>query len=425
MTDKLLKDRVLGCYDNGLFMELCLKLADSYKEVIYYTPWKNAYPRMNEAMIGTEWVNGKRLDTFDGKPFRRVENFFDHINEMDEIFFPDVYDGDMQVFLDSLGKPIFGGRKGEELELERWDTKEYFRKRGMDVQPIKRVVGLDALRGALKGTKNKWIKISKYRKSFETFHHIDYELTEPILDKIAWDLGPMAKICEFIIEDDIDAIVEEGVDMYTIDGQYPNYLFCGTEIKDKSFAGKFIPYSELSKGCKEVNKQMAPILKAYGYRGLFSTEVRTTTDGKHYFIDPCTRGGSPPNELYQEIYKNLGDIVHNGANGKLIDPIPAKKYGLEAIIWSDWFMGGHQSIKFPPEIRQWVKLRNAIKIDGAYHILNLHNMPEAAALVAIGDSFEECKSKMEEMAPMIQGKGIEVKIDALDESIEEFNKMIK
>lgn len=421
-----LKEKKILVIDNGLFNEFALKLADFFGKVYYYVEWKDAYPGMAKAIIGTEWVNGKRLDTFDGKNFERVENLYDYIDKVDGVFFPDVYDGDMQEFLLDKGIPVAGGMKGEELELERWHTKQYFRKVGMDVQPVQRIVGLENLKTYLKDKKNqnKWVKISKFRRQFETFHHEEYELTEPLLKKIDHELGPLAEIVEFVVEDHIDALVEEGMDGYTVDGKFPNYTFAGAEIKDVGFAGKFFKYNDLSKGIRKVNEQVSPILRNYGYRGFFSTEVRTTKDNKHYLIDPCCRLGSPPNEVYQEIYKNLGEIVWGLMQGEVVDPTPVQPYGMEIMIHSDWFQHGHQAIAFPPEIRNNVKLRNMLKIDGKYYMLNLHDIPEAAALVAVGPSLEDCQKQIEKMAPMVKGYGLTVKLEAIPEAIEEFNKML-
>jgi hypothetical protein len=417
-----LKDKTVLCRDNGLFFDLCLKLADYFGKVYYHVPWQDAFPGAVRAMIGTEWKDGKRLDSFDGKPFERIENYFDYVDEADLCFFPDVGDGDLQAFLESKGKLVFGSRKGEELELERWDTKQYFKKIGMDVQPIRRFIGIDALEEYLKKTTNKWVKISKFRKNFETFHHINYQLTEPVLQKIEWRMGPIARIAEFIVEDHIDAIAEEGFDGYCIDGKFPSCTFAGNEVKERGLAGMFFEYPELSKGIRMVNRQMESTLKNYGYRGFISSEVRTTTDGKHYAIDPCARCPSPPNELYQEIYANLGDIIWEGSQGNLIDPVPKAKYGLEVMISSDWNIENHQAIYFPAEMRQWVKLKYPIKIDGQYYCMNEGNSPGIGALVAIGDSFDECRKKIEVMAPKVEGHGIEVDVECIDEAIDEFYK---
>src|SRR5882724_610420 len=224
-----LKEKKILVIDNGLFNEFALKLADFFGKVYYYVEWKDAYPGIAKAIIGTEWANGKQLNTFDGKNFERVENLYEYLDEVDGVFFPDVYDGDMQEFLLEKGMAVAGGMRGEELELERWDTKQYFKKAGMDVQPVARIVGLNNLREHLKKNKDKWVKISKFRKQFETFHHEEYDLSEPLLNKLGHDLGPIAEIIEFIVEDNIEAIVEEGMDGYTVDGKFPNYTFAGAE----------------------------------------------------------------------------------------------------------------------------------------------------------------------------------------------------
>lgn len=420
-----LKEKTALIVDNGLFVELALKIASSFKHTYFYCPWEEGYPHINKALVGSEWKGTKMLNTFDGIPFERIECFFDYVDKVDIIIFLDIYDGDLQKFLSDKGYLVFGAKKGEELELERGDTKDYFRKIGMDVQPIKRIIGVKALREYLKSTEDKWVKISKFRAVFETFHHINYRLSEPILDKLDWNLGPMGKVTEFIVEDNIEALVEEGMDAYTVDGKYPNYLFGGVEIKDLAFAGKFVKYGDLSKGLKEVNSQIAPILKQYEYRGLLSTEVRTTKEGKHYLIDPCTRAPSPPSELYQEIYANLGEIIWGVASGEMVDPIPVAKYGIEAMILSEWYQESHQAVYFPPEIRKWVKLKNTMKVDDTYYCLNLHKSNLIGGLIYVGNSFEECKKKIEEMAPMIEGQSVSVAIGSIDEAIEEYNKTEK
>lgn len=418
-------NKTILCYDNGLFFEFALKLTDYYEKVLYFCPWKNSFPRMAEAMLGTEWVKGERLNTFDGKNIERVDHIFDHIDKIDLACFLDVYDGDLQVFLEDYGVPIFGSRKGEDLELERWETKQKFKKIGMDVQPIVRIVGLENLKNYLKDKENKYIKISKYRKEFETFKHCNSKLSEPIFDKLHDKLGPMKSITEFIVEDEIDAIVEEGVDAYTIDGEFPNKLLSGVEIKDCGYFCEFMNYEDLSKGNKKVNEQMKPLLKEYGYKGFISSEIRTTEGGKNYAIDPCCRLGSPPSELYQEMYSNLGDIIDFGSTGKMIDPESRAKFGLEVIIHSSWYTESHQAVYFPEEYRDNIKLRFPLKVDGTYYCLNLFDLPEIGAIVVYGDSFEECKKKMMEIASKVEGHGIEIKLDSIDQAYEEFNKMKK
>ncbi len=419
------KDKVLLVCDNGLFFEFALKLASHFKKVYYYTEWKSAYPAMSDAMIGTEWKNGKRLDTFDGKNIERIENMFSILDEVDCFFTPDIYDGDLLETLEASGIACFGSGKAETLELDRYETAKEMKSIGMDVAPTIRIVGMSALRQYLKNNEDKWVKISKYRQTFETFHHISYKLSEPLLDSVENLLGPLKYIVEFIVVDNIEAVVEEGIDAYSVEGQLPSKMFTGCEIKDVAYAGVVMDSKNLSIGNKRVNEKFLKLLKKYDHNGFFSTEVRTTKEGKNFFIDPCMRLGLPPNALYQEIYKNLGEIIWSGGNCVLVDPVVDNMYGMEVLISSGWHSGNHQTVYFPPEIRQWVKLINPIKIDGTYHVLRIGDSSTIGSLVAVGKSHEECANKIKKMAKMIEGYDLHIKTEGLNESIEAFDTMIK
>ena len=254
-----LKDKCVLVRDYGLFVTWAQKLAESFGRVLYYCPYKSAFPRSQQYAIGTG-LEG----------VERITNFWDHIDEADLFFFPDVYDGDLQVALREMGKPVWGAAKGEELELMRWQTKLFLKKDlHLPVQPVERIVGVDELRVYLKESENKYVKISLLRGDFETFHHINYQLSEPILDEIENKLGPWKESKEFIVEDAIDDAVEVGYDGFTIDGQYPDPAFFGYEIKDVAFVGTVRPYQKLPKQLKEVNEKLSPVFESYNYRGFW------------------------------------------------------------------------------------------------------------------------------------------------------------
>ena len=274
------------CFDSGTFFPFCLALADHYKEVLYYLPWDySGFPKPDKARVGSEWKNNKMLDSYNGKPFRMVSSFFDNLDKADIILFTDCYQGDLMEHLRQLGYPVCGSGKGQTLELDRWQCKQQFKALGMDVNPMKRVVGMNALRETLMKEENKYVKVSSYRRLVESFHHDTYQVSCVILDKMEHQMGPMAETIEFIIEDPIDAIVEEGIDIYTVDGKYPKTVLAGTEIKNKAYYGELINYSDLTPGVMKTTDAIAPLMKKYGYKGFFSTEVRTTKGGENYLID--------------------------------------------------------------------------------------------------------------------------------------------
>ena len=419
-----LKSKKILCFDNGGFFEICLFLTKYFKEVLYYTPWDyTGFPKPDKARVGTEWKNGIQQDTFDGKPFRKVESFFDSLEEADICFFTDCYQGDLMEFLRKLDIPVCGSGKGQILELDRMLAKQEFKAHGMDMNQCKRVIGLTNLKETLKPLKDKYIKISKFRKIVETFHHETYELSMPVLEKMEWELGSLKETIEFLIEDPIDAFVEEGIDIYTVLGKYPSNTLAGCEVKDRAYYGEIMSYNKTSKGIQKTTDAISPILKKYEYKGFFSTEVRTTKDNKNYLSDFTARQPMPPSPLYGLMFDNFGEIIWEIAHSNIVDIKPKYKCGLFLSIISDHFDEGNQTILFPEEFRDNVKLFYPIKVDGKYSTININNFPEVGCICTVGNTFEECKKQMEKIVPTIKGYGIKICIDDVDCAFEEFKKM--
>lgn len=405
-----LSDKTIFVRDYGLFASWAQKLSESFGRVLYYCPYKSGFPRSQQYAIGTG---------LDG--VERVSNFWDHVHEADIFFFPDVYDGDLQVYLrEVMGKPVWGAGKGEELELMRWQTKLFLKKDlHLPVQPVERIIGIDELRLHLMDTENKYVKISLLRGDFETFRHDNYQLSEPILDDVEQKLGPYKLTKEFIVEDAIDDAIEVGYDGFTIDGQYPDPGMFGYEIKDVSYIGVIRPYSQLPKQVKEVNQKLAPAFERYQYRGFWSSEIRVPKDGKPYLTDPCCRAGSPPSELYQEMFSNWGEIIWLGAHGEMAKPKPVGKYGVEVLIHSQWADQHWQAVYVEPEARPWVKLRNLCQVgDTLYVAPQVVGLPEIGAIVAVDDSLLGAIRKVKSYCEMVTGYSTELNLDRVAEAID-------
>jgi hypothetical protein len=421
-----LKGKSALCWDNGIFFEFALALSKEYGQVYYYAPYVDAYPGMPKAVMGSEWVDGAQLDTFDGHPVRRIINPWDYIDDVDVVIFPDCYDEDVQSYLKRKGKPVFGALRGAKLELDRYQAKEVFRRHGMDVPPVERIVGMNKLRAYLQNPQNRnvWLKIARFRLHFETFHHESYERTAPMLAKLDWELGPLKDITEFVVERDVDAVVEEGIDTYSVNGQFPRQIVQGTESKDSAFACAFFAWDDISRGNRLIIDKLSGVLAETGYQGLLCTETRTTAEGRSYLIDPCTRGGFPSLNCWSAMCDNLGEITWEVAHGRMVEPRVGQRYGLEAIVRSKWLQHNHQALRFPDAVREHVKIKNVIKIDGNYFALNLHGSPEFASIVAAAGSFGECIEILERVVPQIDGVGLSIDADAVDQAIGEFNKMV-
>lgn len=398
--------------DNGLFVEQAKKLAKDFKSVKYYMPWKNSFPKRNAMQVGMG-VEG----------IERISDLFDHLDDTDIVVFPDVYDGDLQKFLINRGMTVFGGRKGEEMELYRKEMKEQMKKLGLPVNRYWNVKGTKELRALLKEQKDVWVKISLYRGEFETFHSKSLELVEPLIDQIEHNMGPMAKIQEFIVEKNLCDKVEIGYDGYTVDGQYPTKGIIGTEVKDLGYLAKFVDYKSIPKEITDFNETIKPLMQGYKYRGFFSTEIRVGKDKVPYMIDMCARAGSPPNELYQEMYTNFSEIIWETANGNCIDPIAKEKFGVEVLIHCPFADSNWSAIKFPKEYRDNIKFRNLTIIEGKYYIVpQALGLPEIGAVVATGNTLKEAIDKVKVIAETIEGYDLDIPMQAIDKGLAEVKK---
>jgi hypothetical protein len=353
----------------------------------------------------------------------RVPSIWPHIDEVDLFVFPDVYEGALQDYLAGIGKRVWGCRMGEELELDRVAAKEHCRGLGIDIGPYTVLNGIDALRAHLKRHKNQFVKIPSLRGDMETFKADNYELIEPRLNELAHNVA--SKTMEFICEEEIPDAIEVGYDGYTVDGRFPKEAIVGVEVKDEAYVCATMAYRDLPESVRGVNKCLAGTLKAYNYRGFISTEIRATDDGKAYLIDPCTRCGSPPSELYQMMIANLAEVMWEGAAGIVIEPEFIKPFGAQLLLISDWADKNWQQVEFPGSIREHVKLHNLMMIDGEYYVApQWTGNPAVGAVVAMGDTQDEAIAECKRLAKMVEGYSIEKPEVALDKAGEQLTEFL-
>lgn len=395
--------------DRGSYMELAVRLARDFKRVLLFNPlWKTNYPQIVDATIGEGLENVERID-----------DFYDYIDEIDEFVFPDVLDGDLQVFLrEKLGKRVFGSGKCEEIELCRMETKDYLKSLGLPIIPAIELTGATKLKEHLKKVKNKYIKIDYFRGFFETFHHVEWVDTEPWFDEKVYLLGPVKESVNFIVEDAIDGddVVELAFDGFSIDGQYPKKVPLGYEIKDVGWICKVKNYKDLHPAILDFNEKISETLKINSYRNFFSPEIRVGKNGIGYMNDACCRFPSPVSEAYYELITNFSEIIWNGGEGIMVEPEYASSFAMTLVICSDWAKDHWQEVRFPKEIRKWVKLRNYTIIDGIYYVVpNMIDKNDAVGVVvSIGNSLEDCAKKINEYADQIHGYKILIECAVLE-----------
>lgn len=399
-----ISDKTVLVHGTGINISWAERIAREAGRTLWFTNWKQSFPTGNALTVG-HGLEGIEV----------VTNLWDVINDVDLFVFPDVLDGDLQEYLRSIGKRVWGSGKGEELEYYRWETKQWLKQIGLPVQPVKRIVGIHPLREYLQENEDKAIKISLTRGDGETWIHHDYALSESKLDDMENHFGARKHIQEFIVEDLIEAEREVGFDGYCIDGQFPKLTMFGAEEKDQCLIDQVLDYDDLPEEVKFINDAIAPTLKAMKFRGFISTEIRVDENGTPFVIDFTMRSPCPSGEIQQEIFSNWGEIMWHGANGDLIEPEAEAKFGSEAILSSDFADKHWMPIYFPDELARWVKLFHHCKIEGTDYVVPQDSeLEEIGAVIGLGDNMDESNEACIAHAEEINGFRIKAHTECLE-----------
>ena len=397
MTD--LSTKKILFYDMGLFTCIAQKLGESFGKVYYYLPQSDPFP--------SSYIK----DTGEGiEEFERIDDLWKVIDKVDAIIFIDCYDGEFQHWLKSKGYRVFGSGLSERLELDRVYLLECMTKVGLPVPKTYRVKGLEELCSHLKGKTDKWLKRSRYRGDFETYHFQSMAHFKPWCDDLRARIGRKTDNMEILIQNPIVSDCEIGYDGFCIDGKFANKnCLLGYEIKGLGYAGKI--FSEPPAIVKIVNDKMFPVFRHHGYNGHFSSEIRITKDGKPFFTDATCRAPSPPAELMVELYKNYADIVWEISGG--IVPIlkPSAKYGAAINLLSKWYEGHELCVEFPKEISKWVKLRSHTRRNGSNYLISNRNGSKFGTAIGIGNTLKQAEKMCMDIASQVIADGIEYSKD--------------
>ena len=395
--------------DNGLFSALADKLSVSFGKVFYTSPWVADFPVSSKIKVAEGFPD-----------FERVKDIWDIVDDVDLFIFPDLYNPALQEYLDKKGKRVWGSRSGEEIEINRKEALEYFASLGLPLVPYEVVEGMANLRKYLKGKQEKvWIKIGLARGDTETFSVEGYDLAQGRLDELQAKLGPIAEDQYFIVEENVDGMIDVGIDTYSIDGAFPKKALLGIEKKDEGYIGAVQNWSAMPKRVTDLYETLGPTLKDYNYRNLFAIEARVL-DQKCWLGDPCCRFGSPVSELMVNMYKNLPEIFWEGAAGKLVEPEFIAPYGFEMLVQSAWAEQHPMRVTFPEEYTDQIKFRYASKFgDGVWTLPQKDGPQVVCAVTATGNSVDECIAEACEVADQIKGTKLEA-LSGCGEGLKEY-----
>lgn len=418
MNDDL-SSRTVMVVDDGQFVDVATRLSREFGKVYFHNPSLiEGFPTVRRNSIG------KGFDEFTW-----VRDLWTVKDKVDLFVFLDCQNAGLQAELESQGKRVIGSRKAENLEQNRIGFKKIQQRLGLHVPVHAVVIGLAALRDHLAGVKDKWVKFDRYRGSFETQHHLNIELSQPWLDALAVELGPLAELTEFLVEDPIRGAVEIGYDGFCFNGEFPNKTLFGPEIKSKCYIGAAVDYADLDERIREVNEALVPELTKAGYRNFFSTEIRIAEDddnfkdGEPVLIEPTCRVPSPPFESELEIYENLGGMLWHGSVGDVIEPKMAAKFSVACRISHDDDSKGWRAIQLDEKVRPWVKLYDCCHVDDTYWVAPKEpHAQRIGCIVGIGETIEEAVKHCREVRDAIKDQPVSSEFDSLVDALNELKK---
>ena len=384
-------------YDRGQFIHIAQRLARDIP-IMYYLAEEEPYPSKQTDEIGTGYENIKVID-----------NFWKALNKLDKkediVVFPDVYNGGLPEELKSQGYNVFSSLKSENIEVNRKVLKNVLKVAGLPVVPTEYVKGMTEAQNALKGKEDKWLKTPYYRGDFETYHYMNEFLSSRWFDVKRHKMGAASETVEIMIEDSVDSACEVGIDTPMLNGELPKYPIVGYEAKDKGYIGKV--FDKLPRALEMVHDKMKGAFKTGQYQGWYSNEVRITDKGVPFYMDATCRFGSPPSEVYCELYSNFTEAVIDLAKGKMPTLKPSTLYGVQLVLTSDFGISEWLPVQYPKEIERWVKLKNSKKTKEGYYCIPNGNDEFIGSVVAIGNDIKETMKKCVERANMVKAEKIE------------------
>ena len=338
--------------DNGLYLPLAQKLAPSFKRMLYWAEWQEAFPTIHKRIIG---------DGFEG--IERVDDIWRTKNETDLYIFPDIGRGELQAELESQGKLVWGSRAGDRLESNRGAFMRVLQEVGLPVPTFEEVTGITELRAVLHDREDVYLKMSKYRGSFETCHWRSWREDEGLLDAWAVKFGPLKDLMTFYVFDALNTELELGVDTFCIDGQFPSLMLHGLEAKDKGYLGSVTKRDDLPEQLRVILEAFGPVLAKERYRNAFGAEVRVV-EGAGYFIDPCCRFPVPAAGAEMELIGNLPEIILAGAAGELVEPEMVAQFAAECVLTAKCEKDVWRVVDFPETVKPFVKCGDSCEVDG-------------------------------------------------------------
>jgi len=408
VIEENLKGKNIMVIDHGIFTYLAEKLVPYFNKVYYFCHYAEEFITLHQISIGV------------GIPgVIKVRDIFE-VDDVDLYIFPNTFDATIQKQLIKMGKHVWGGRDGDELELNRWYALQKLQEIGLPVPNATKIIGLNQLIEYLKGMEDKYIKISALRGICETFHYTNYQECEQYLNiELREHCGGMVDNVEFLVFEPIgdSETIETGMDSICIDGIFSDMVGYGYEIKDAAYLCHYVKYDELPQIIKYGADKLQKVFHEYGYRNFFSNEIRIANTVP-YLTDFTCRLGSPSGELLIENIENIAEVIWYGSQGVSI-PVKMKyAYGVQAHIKSEFVQENWLPIFIDDDAKPFIKLRNYCCVNGQYYVIpNPMGYDEAGTVLGFGDTLDEAIVNLEKNSKKVRGFNIDIELDAIEKGV--------
>lgn len=374
--------------DCGFFLPVARRLAESGARVYFHNPaWQKAFPSINDGILG------------DGiRDIKCVPDLWDVKDQTDCYVFPDIQQPGLQEELRSQGKRVWGSARGMVLETDRLFFLKKLEELGLDVPPYDVITGVTNLGVYLKDKQDVFIKMSRWRGSWETKHWRSWKQDAHHLDNWAVRFGGIKDKVRFLCFAKIETDLEIGADTYCIDGQWPSQMLHGIEAKDCAYLSAVTQREAMPEQLLPIMEAFSPFLKEKRYRSQWSMEVRVGKKG-NYFIDATCRGGLPSTDSQLIALENFADIIYHGANGDFVEPEYNCKFTAECMVSIKGESKSWETIDLPEALKPQLKLYDYCEVNGQpWFPADEDERAEIGWLVATGNTPTETAEAMNALA---------------------------
>lgn len=403
-----MKDVTACIVDRGLFPSIALCMAKQCKQVFYTGPPEQVMRSFQDDIIGDGFEN-----------VYRVESLWDVEDICDVFVFTDIGFRAEQAKLKREGKAVWGHMGADIFEVNKGAFLRELESLGMTVPDHEIITGFDALIEHLSDKEDKYVKLSTWRGDWETFHWRNLAMDLPYLIGHKLNRSPFRNKFVFYVFDPIEAILEDGIDTWCIDGAWPEFVLHAVERKDKALLGGMMRFDDVYGETRLVNELWGQTLARFGYRGAFSTEVRPPV-----FNDPTCRFGSPPHQLQTVLIKNLPEVIYRGALGELVEPEYDDPMGAQVLVTTDREIDDYLTIDIPDDLRESFVSSFCFECDGKLGVAPNPLENTAGWLVATGKDIEEVVDRLKDLKSMLPD-GFECDVTSLAKVIDDMKEVEK